>query len=219
MDDVLGRRFAELQDQAVKLEATKKNEYYEFLNEHRLNIDGNAVLSWKVKAKSLIERTCGKDSPHLKHFEEAEDGSWSSNLAIFKRMLAVFDAAREDYEGGYLVSVRSLVQAEVFDSELDQAKELLKSGYATPAAVLAGAVLETCLRELCDRHEVTHGKLDKMNADLTKAGVYNGIVAKRITHLAAVRNSAAHGNKDEFRQYDVASMIDEVERFVSQHLS
>jgi hypothetical protein len=34
-----------------------------------------------------------------------------------------------------------------------------------------------------------------------------------------VRNSAAHGNKSEFERYDVIAMIDEVERFVSQHLS
>jgi hypothetical protein len=134
-------------------------------------------------------------------------------------MWAVFEAAKEDFDGGYLSSVRSLVQAEVFGSELEQASELLRSGYASPAAVVAGAVLETGIRELCDRNGIPHGKLDKMNADLTKAGVYNGIVAKRITHLAAVRNSAAHGNKLEFEQYDVASMIDEVEHFISKHLS
>lgn len=57
-----------------------------------------------------------------------------------------------------------------------------------------------------------------MNADLTKAGVYNGLMQKRITHLSAVRNSAAHGNKEEFDTYDVGAMIEEVERFVSQHL-
>jgi hypothetical protein len=56
-----------------------------------------------------------------------------------------------------------------------------------------------------------------MNADLTKAGVYNGLVQKRITHLAAVRNSAAHGNQSEFKAYDVKAMIDEIEQFLANH--
>jgi hypothetical protein len=34
-----------------------------------------------------------------------------------------------------------------------------------------------------------------------------------------VRNSAAHGNNEEFDKYDVTSMIDEVEHFLAQHLS
>jgi hypothetical protein len=134
-------------------------------------------------------------------------------------MMAVFDAAREDFEGGYLVSIHDLVRAEVFGSELEQASELLKSGYDLAAAVIAGTVLETGIRELCTRNQIQHGKLDKMNADLTKAGVYNGIVQKRITHLAAVRNSAAHGNEAEFNTYDVKAMIDEVEQFIASHLS
>jgi hypothetical protein len=58
-----------------------------------------------------------------------------------------------------------------------------------------------------------------MNADLAKAAIYNGLMQKRITHLAGVRNSAAHGNKEEFDKHDVAAMIDEVKRFLAQHLS
>ena len=43
---------------------------------------------------------------------------------------------------GYLNSVRNLVQAEVFESELDQARELLSGGYSSAAAVVAGVVLD-----------------------------------------------------------------------------
>jgi hypothetical protein len=219
MNDVLKRRFAELDTQAANIEASKKNEYSAMTERTQLNVEYNDVLGWHVKVQNLLEKICGKESTYLKEFEDAQGGMGSNTFQRFKRMRAVFEAAREDFEGGYLVSMRTLVQAEVFDSELDQVKELLKSAYATPAAVIAGAVLETYLRELCDRNGISYGKLDKMNADLTKAGIYNGIVQKRITHLAAVRNSAAHGNKAEFEQYDVAARIDEVERFVAQHLN
>lgn len=112
-----------------------------------------------------------------------------------------------------------MIQAEVFDTELEQAQEFLRLNYKVPAAVIAGVVLETTIRELCTRNQLPHGKLDKMNADLAKAGVYNGIVQKRITHLAAVRNSAAHGNDAEFKTYDVGAMIGEIEQFLALHLS
>jgi hypothetical protein len=133
-------------------------------------------------------------------------------------MRAVFLAAKEDFEGGYLNSLRNLVQAEVFTSELEQAEELLKSGYATAAAVIAGVVLETTLRDLCTARGIPHGKLDKMNADLAKDGAYNTTQQKRITALAGIRNSAAHGKPEEFTPADVKGMIEDVERFLAAHL-
>jgi len=219
MENLLKRRFQELTDQAQKLEASKRMEYSEFSNSNVERIDSNELLNWKVKAKALLVSACGADSQHFKHFEESESSTWSTNLENLMRMMAVFEAAREDFEGGYLASVHDLVRADLFGSELEQASELLKSKYPVAAAVIAGVVLETAIRELCTRNQIDHGKLDKMNADLAKAGVYNGIVQKRVTHLAAVRNSAAHGNETEFKTYDVVAMIDEVEQFLANHLS
>jgi len=135
-----------------------------------------------------------------------------------KRMKAVFLAAKEDFQGGYLNSLRNLVQAEVFGSELDQARELLSTGYIPAAAVIAGVVLETTIRNLCTDHGLEHGKLDKMNADLAKASVYNSIQQKRITAMAGIRNAAAHGETDKFSAGDVKGMIDDVERFLASTL-
>jgi hypothetical protein len=219
MENLLKRRFQELTKQAEKIEASKRMERDAYDNSLNERIDSNVLLNWKVKAKALLVSACGSDSQHFKQFEKSETTSMFSNLDNFRRMKAVFEAAREDFEGGYLASVHDLVRAEVFGSELEQASELLKSGYGLAAAVIAGVVLETTIRELCTRNNIAHGKLDKMNADLAKADVYNGIVQKRITHLAAIRNSAAHGNDAEFKSYDVKSMIDEVEQFLSTHLS
>jgi hypothetical protein len=218
MDNLLKRRFEELTDQASKLEASKRIEYDDFTNQNEERIDSNALLNWKAKAKNLLASACGEGSQHFKLFEKSETSPFSSGLDNLKRMKAVFEAAREDFEGGYLTSVHNLVRAEVFGSELDQASELLKSNYSVAAAVIAGVVLETTIRELCTRNQIRHAKLDTMNADLTKAGVYNGIVQKRITYLAAVRNSAAHGNDAEFKTYDVKSMIEEVEQFLATYL-
>jgi hypothetical protein len=177
-------------------------------------------LGWRVKAKNLIRSACGTDHDHLDAFIKAEaSGDFKGNYSTLKSVRAVFLAAKEDFEGGYLVSVRNLVQAEVAGSEIDQATELWDSGYITAAAVVAGVVLETTLRTLCEANGLPIGKLNKMNDDLVKAGVYNSLKHKSITSLAAVRNSAAHGKTDEFTDQDVKAMIADVQRFAEEAFS
>jgi hypothetical protein len=156
-------------------------------------------------------------SEHFLAFESHQKSKFlgDTNHSILLRQQAVFLAAKNDYEGGYLTRLRDLIQSEVFESELDQAHELFRAKYSVAAAVIAGTVLETALRRMCQDQGIAPGKLDKMNADLTKAGAYNSLMQKRITAIAAVRNSAAHGKPEEFTQDDVSAMIRDVERFVA----
>jgi hypothetical protein len=218
LNKVFKRRFEELEDQASKIESSKKIHHGEGFGSGEY-VDNELLLNWKVKAKNLLSKVCSDESQHFIQFEKEENArSLGTNYSLLKRLKAVFMAAKEDFEGGYLSSVRTLVQAEVFDSELEQANELFSNGYRTAAAVIAGVVLETALRELCDRNGISHGKLDKMNADLVKAGVYNKLNQKRITTLADIRNSAAHGKPDEFTDQDVSDMIRDINQFLSNHL-
>lgn len=220
MTKLLQRRFDELEVQLDDIEGTKKMEQSALTGAPYPHINADLILNWTVKAKSLLSNTCGDKSHHMAAFIEAEKPrSYSNNFETLQRVKAVFLAAKEDYEGGYLNTVRNLVQAEVFGSELEQATELLSAGYALAAAVIAGVVLETTIRNLCTDHALDHGKLDKMNADLARAGVYNSIQQKRITAMAGIRNAAAHGDTDKFNPGDVKGMIDDVERFLATTLS
>ena len=214
------QRFTELQSQLEAIENTKHKERLAYLNDLLVDsVDVELLSEWKVKVKNLLINSCGANSEHYKAFTQAENQhQMETSYDYFLRIRPVFRAAKEDYEGGYLTSVRSLVQAEVFDSVLEQAGELLLSGYPTAAAVIAGVALETALRELCDRNYIDHGMMDKMNNDLAKAGVYNKNQQKRITALAGIRNSAAHGKQDEFTRENVKLMIQEVEQFLAQNM-
>jgi hypothetical protein len=84
------------------------------------------------------------------------------------------------YLGGLFNSLSHLVRSEAFDTQLDQARKLLASGYASSAAVVAGGVLETTIKGLCGENGIPLGKLGKMNEDLAKAGVYNKLVQKKV---------------------------------------
>lgn len=190
------RRFEELFEQLQPIIDSKQTFFDNdpFQRCQREEIEPDALLEWIVKARNLLSKACGHDSEHYQVFvQNQQQGSDETCLEVLMRLRAVFLAAKEDFEGGYLQSTRTLVQAEVFDSELEQSRSLFSNGYFSAAAVVAGVVLETTLRELCDRHKLSHGKLDKMNADLAKQGVYTKLVQKRITTLANIRNSAAHG--------------------------
>jgi hypothetical protein len=72
--------------------------------------------------------------------------------------------------------------------------------------------------ELCTRQGIPHGKLDKMNADLCKAGIYNMGWQKQITAWAERRNKAAHGDWSAYNADDVEDMIKGVNRFIAEYL-
>ncbi len=109
-------------------------------------IDSYLLLSWKVKVRNLLSKLCGEDSQYFKQFERKENGH--TTYGMFKAFKAVFLAAKEDFEGGYLSSLKTLVQAEVFDSQFEQANEFFSSGYYTAAAVIAGVVLVGLKRQI-----------------------------------------------------------------------
>ncbi len=213
-------RFEELSNEAEVISRT--HQYVrtpwddELIDKH----DEDMGLTWKVKVKNLLAISCGENSQHYKEFlEVSEQKQFVVAWDIFKRQKAVFNAAKDDFQNGYLTSIRSLVQADIFDTELDQASELLKNGYKIAAAVIAGVVLETSLRDLCNQNNLPVGKLDKMNSDLAKLGLYNKLQQKRITTIADIRNSAAHGKPEEFTNSDVKAMIADIEGFLGSHLT
>ena len=165
---------------------------------------------------NLLQRVFGEDSIHFQHFSRDAANVRDSEYS-FRGVVAIFNAAREDYEGGYLFNLQSLAKAEVFDDMLEQANALLSAGYKDPACVVAGVALETTLKDLCSRNGIAHAKLDKMNADLAKSGLYNKGMQKQITAWADRRNSAAHGDWNEYTDADVDDMIKGVTRMISDY--
>lgn len=182
-------------------------------------VDDHIYSKWLTKTENLIFNVCGEKSSYFHSFSSEKSKNYGTNYRKFQKLLAIFIAIKEDYESGYLTSYKSIIQAELFDSELEQAKALLGAGYFIAAAVIAGTVLETTLRELCEKNSLPLGKANKMNDDLAKAGVYNTLQQKQILALADIRNSAAHGKVDEFTRNDVSNMINSIEAFLITHLN
>jgi hypothetical protein len=192
-----------------------------YYTRNEITLDGPLLIEWRTSVLSLLSRVFGNQSTTFQEFERACESSKSKAvLTYFTQLQAIFKSAKSDFEGGYLFDVRNLVHASVFSNELDQAKHFLDANYKVPAAVVAGTVLETALRELCGQHNVPLGdRLNRINDDLAKANVYNATRKSQIKAWADIRNSAAHGKPDEFERGDVSRMIEGIRDFVAGQMS
>jgi hypothetical protein len=183
-------------------------------------INSELAHQWETNCLNLLKRVFGSNSVHYRNVEA--QFSKFHNYSPVTRTLGILRAAKVDYEKGFLFDTRILIEAEVFDDFLEQGEHVLDSGYYQPAAVVIGSVLEDGLRKLCERHEVplsVKPKLDTMNADLAKQGVYNKLTQKRITVLADIRNKAAHGEWDKFTKADVEDMLRDVRQIMETHFA
>jgi hypothetical protein len=177
---------------------------------------------WRTEALNLVKRVCGDTSEHylqLKKFTEDKDTK--TNSYYFKDCFGVLEAAYNDYKDDFLFDVKTFVRAELLDDLLSQAEYLLSEGYHIPAASLAGAILEDTLRKLCDIRDIAYAektKIDTLNNELAKTGLYDKLIQKEITAKADIRNNADHGHFDKFNKDDVEAMIKWVRRFCTDYL-
>ena len=195
----------------------------EEINANAYNDDGlvyvrsDKFIGWLTSTLSLIGIVFSGKNYYSNVLEDALTNR-QSYIGYFRDCLESFKAAREEYAGGYSFNLRSLIGAEFSEDALEQAEELLESGYEVAACVVAGVALEITLKILCDKEEIEHSKLDKMNAELKKADIYNLSMQKQITTWAGRRNDAAHGDGDKNSKNDVKDMITGVRRFIGEYL-
>jgi len=217
VDTLVKKRLEELEQKAESLLANKQFDFQSNEGVKYYKVDSAGFKAWATSALHLLQKVFGEDSIHYRNLDEQfkQFRGWESS---FKDCRAIFQAAKEDYEGGYLFNIRGLIQAEVLDDALEQASELLQAGYKDPACVVIGVILETALKELCTRNSVPHDKLDRMNADLCKAGAYNLGMQKQITAWAERRNKAAHGDWSAYNEADIEDMIKGVTRLIADYL-
>lgn len=89
----------------------------------------------------------------------------SAGLNRFEQQLNILNAANKRFESS-LFEIRQLVQADLFDSEIDAARELLKNKFLRAAGAIAGVVIEKHLRQVCEDRSITIAKKDPSISDL-----------------------------------------------------
>ena len=187
-------------------------------------LNDELFIEWRAASLSFLNAVFGKDHIFLQKFNDAN--SSTPTAYIVKKGIGVLKAAKQEIDGGWLTSFKGLVSAEIFSDFLEMAEHLLEQGYKDPAAVMIGSVLEEHLRQLCQNNSlpidtIKDGKsipkkADAMNADLTKAGIYNLLSQKSVTAWLDLRNKAAHGQYNEYTEQEVKLMYQGVIDFIGR---
>lgn len=128
----------------------------------------------------------------------------------FRQQLAILKSVKARFESS-LFDIRQLVQADLFDSELDAAKELAKRGFTRAAGAIAGVVLERHLKQVCDNHNMRIRKKSPGIADLNNALKEADVIDipqwRFIQHLADIRNLCDHSKESEPTKEQVYDLI------------
>jgi len=178
--------------------------YYE---EKRKKID---VSTYSIKDWLLGIRACRNKYTGEKEFED-----FGAVLMRFRNQLLILESAEVRFESS-LFEIKQLVQADLFDSELDAARELNKKGFTRGAGAIAGVVLEGHLLQVCENHNI---KIKKKNPTIND---YNELLKKNhvidiptwrfIQHLADLRNLCNHKKERAPIKEEIEELIDGVEK-------
>lgn len=133
----------------------------------------------------------------------------------FIQQLNIVKSVNRRFESS-LFNIKQLVQADLFDSELDAARELNKKGFTRGAGAIAGVVLEKHLAQVCKNHKIEITKKDPSINDYNQLLKNNNVIEikdwRLIEYLADLRNLCSHDKKREPKKEEIEELINEVKK-------
>ena len=129
----------------------------------------------------------------------------------FGQQLSLLKAARRVLDSR-LADIRGVLQADLFDSELDAALELLSNGFVRAGGMIAGVVLERHLAEVARTHQVAVRNkvptISHYNDALKNAGVIDVPTWRFIQRLGDIRNLCGHPKEREPTADEVRDLVE-----------
>jgi hypothetical protein len=135
---------------------------------------------------------------------------FNTQLEILKSVQSRFSSS--------LFEIRQLLQADLFDSELDTARELSKKGFLRGAGVISGVVLEKHLSQVCANHKITIRKknptISEFNDLLKKNDTIDVPSWRFIQRLGDLRNLCGHNKDRDPTEDEVSELIEGVDKVI-----
>ena len=111
-----------------------------------------------------------------------------------------------------------MLQADIFDSELEAARELAKKGFVRGGGAIAGVVLEKHLGHVCKMHNLKSRKKHLTISDYYQLLKENEIIDtakwRFIQHLGDLRNLCDHNKDREPTKDDVQELVEGVGKII-----
>lgn len=148
-------------------------------------------------------------------FEAGVDGHEA--IPRFKQQVRILHAAK-DRLASNLFDMTEVLQAELFDDEVDAARELVKKGFLRGAGAISGVVLEKHLANVCDKHAVKLRKRNPTINDFNEALKQHDVIDiptwRFIQHLGDLRNLCDHNKDREPKREELDDLLDGVSKIM-----
>ena len=135
----------------------------------------------------------------------------------FQQQMAILMAAQRRFESS-LFELRQIVQADLFDSEIESARHLLRNKFLRAAGAIAGVVLEKHLLQVCMDHNIKITKknpgINDLNQLLKDTGVIDVPQWRQVTFLGDIRNICDHSKDKEPTEQQVHDLIDGTDKVI-----
>ncbi len=134
----------------------------------------------------------------------------NSVFTKFKQQRLIVESLKQRFKSS-LFEIKQLVQADLFDSEIDSARELCKKGFYRPAGVICGVIVEKHFGEVCKNHNIKISKKAPTIADFNDAMKENSSIDvptwRFIQRLGDLRNICGHNKEREPTKEEVEELI------------
>jgi len=139
----------------------------------------------------------------------------SAAIPEFEQQLNLLKAARAALDST-LMDLTAVLQADLFDSELDSASALAKGGYLRAAGAICGVVIEKHLLHVCDMHDIKTRKKNPGISDLSQLLRDKKVTTlpqwRFIQHLADIRNICDHAKGREPKKDEIQDLLSGAEK-------
>lgn len=183
-------------------------------------IDFNSYYEYPKPRKDItFQNYMIKDALQGLHVSRLGEVVADASAAIpeFIQQLNIVKAARAAL-GSRLLEIKTVLQADLFDSEVESARALAKAGYLRAAGAICGVVIEKHLAQVCDTHTIAIRKKNPGISDLNQALRDNDTITipqwRFNQHLADIRNICDHSKGREPTKEEIEDLVSGTEKIL-----
>ncbi len=191
-------------------------------NQSKSLVDEQKFHDFRITALSFLSRVFGEISVYYESFRTEITHYTASRT---RRGIAILSAAKRELEGDWLTTTSGAVARDILVDMLRLARAQYDQENLQAAAVIAGAILEKQLRNLCLArgiaiHNIIQGKaIPKKGLQLTgeayKKKLYERQDNKAVIGWLELFDAAAKGKQDTNRD-QVKNMLNEMQAFLTK---
>ena len=178
-------------------------------------VDSQEFHEWATSVLALLQRVFGTSSVHFIQFSEKLN-AFAGYKGNYEMCAGIFNSAKEDYEGGHVLSLQTAITGEVLGDFVQLAKAAIQDGTKDVAAVLASAALEDALKRYARKEglNVDDQVMQQVVNGLKAKGLVAGAQNTLLDSMPKIRDYAMHANWEKLTAEDVSSIIGFVEQFL-----